>query len=135
LAADIGATTYPAYFKALKKANAVITINLRIERLERRGNKIAAIFLDDYTKDYSEKLVDQVVIENGVTPLEDLYFALKPLSKNLGEVDYKALVAIQPQQRVTNPDARFQLFRIGDAVASRNIHAAIYDGHRFMAAI
>lgn len=135
LAADIGATTYPAYFKALKKANAVVTMNLRIERLERRGNKIAAIFLDDYTKEYSEKIVDQVVVENGVTPLEDLYFALKPLSKNLGEVDYKALVAIQPQQTTRNPDGGFQLFRIGDAVASRNIHAAIYDGHRFMAAV
>jgi NADPH-dependent 2,4-dienoyl-CoA reductase/sulfur reductase-like enzyme len=135
LAADIGATTYPAYFKALKKANAVVTMNLRIERLERRGNKIAAVFLDDYTKECSEKIVDQVVIENGVTPLEDLYFALRPLSKNLGEVDYKALVAIQPQQTMANPDARFQLFRIGDAVASRNIHAAIYDGHRFMAAV
>ena len=25
---------------------------------------------------------------------------------------------------------RFQLFRIGDAVASRNIHAAVYDAQR-----
>lgn len=135
LAADIGATTYPAYFKALGKAKAAVTMNLRIERLERRGNKIAAVFLDDYTKEYSEKIVDQVVIENGVTPLDDLYLALRPLSKNLGEVDYKALIAIQPQQAIRNPDGGFQLFRIGDAVASRNIHAAIYDGHRFMAAV
>jgi len=30
----------------------------------------------------------------------------------------------------TNPAGRFQLFRIGDAVASRNIHAAIYDALR-----
>ena len=29
-----------------------------------------------------------------------------------------------------NPDGPFQLFRIGDAVASRNIHAAIYDALR-----
>lgn len=67
--------------------------------------------------------------------MEDLYFTLKPLSKNLGEVDYKALVAVQPQKKIKNPDATFQLFRIGDAVASRNVHAAIYDGHRFMAAV
>jgi hypothetical protein len=31
---------------------------------------------------------------------------------------------------VRNPDAAFQLFRTGDAVASRNIHAAIYDALR-----
>jgi N-methyl-L-proline demethylase len=135
LATDIGATTYPAYFRALKKAKATVTMNLRIERLERRGNKIAAIFLDDYTKEFSERIVDQVVVENGVKPLEELYFSLKPLSKNLGEVDYQALIAIQPQRRIKNPDAGFQLFRIGDAVASRNIHAAIYDGHRFMATV
>lgn len=26
-----------------------------------------------------------------------------------------------------NPDGRFPLWRIGDAVAGRNVHAAIYD--------
>ncbi|MFC3075559.1 NADH:flavin oxidoreductase [Shinella pollutisoli] len=135
LAQDVGATTYPAYFKALKEGNAAVTLNLRIERLERRGNKIAAVFLDDYTKRYSEKVVDQVVVENGTKPNEDVYFALRPMSRNGGEVDYRALVAIRPQQKVRNGDGRFQLFRIGDAVASRNIHAAIYDGQRFMAAI
>jgi hypothetical protein len=31
---------------------------------------------------------------------------------------------------VRNPDGRFRLFRIGDAVSSRNIHAAIYDALR-----
>ena len=35
----------------------------------------------------------------------------------------------------SNPDGRFQLFRIGDAVASRNIHAAIYDALRLCPAI
>jgi hypothetical protein len=37
----------------------------------------------------------------------------------------------RPQTIRTNPEGRFQLFRIGDAVASRNIHAAIFDGLRF----
>ncbi|WP_161490874.1 MULTISPECIES: hypothetical protein [unclassified Ensifer] len=30
-----------------------------------------------------------------------------------------------------NPDASFDMFRIGDAIASRNIHAGIYDALRF----
>ena len=51
-------------------------------------------------------------------------------STNLGEIDIEALIAGQPQERVTNPDGTFQLFRVGDAVASRNIHAAIYDSLR-----
>ena len=52
------------------------------------------------------------------------------MSVNLGEVDYDALIAGRPQAVVRNPDGRFRLFRIGDAVASRNIHAAVYDGLR-----
>jgi hypothetical protein len=31
---------------------------------------------------------------------------------------------------VRNKAGRFQLFRVGDAVASRNIHAALYDSLR-----
>jgi hypothetical protein len=30
-----------------------------------------------------------------------------------------------------NPGAAFDLVRIGDAVASRNVHAAIYDALRY----
>ena len=41
------------------------------------------------------------------------------------------LVGDGPVFPVENPDAAFTLLRIGDAVASRNIHAAIYDGIRF----
>ncbi|HJP26358.1 MAG TPA: N-methylproline demethylase, partial [Arenicellales bacterium] len=73
---------------------------------------------------------DHLFIEQGTLPVDDLYFDLKPLSINLGEVDIKALINIAPQRLKPNPDGKFQLFRIGDAVASRNIHAAIYDALR-----
>ena len=135
LAPEVGATSYPPYFRALNKAGARITLNLRIDRLERRGNKIAAIFFDEYSKVWVEREADQVVIEGGANPLDDLYFGLKPLSINNGAVNYKAFVAIAPQDMSENTAGTFQLFRIGDAVASRNIHAAIYDAHRFMAAV
>jgi|TARA_B100000315_G_scaffold146965_1_gene135977 hypothetical protein len=36
------------------------------------------------------------------------------------------------QAIANNPDGAYQLFRIGDAVASRDIHAAIYDALRLM---
>ena len=72
-------------------------------------------------------MVDQVVVEHGTLPADDLYFELKPASSNLGEIDLDALLAGRPQGKVNDPDGAFQLFRVGDAVASRNIHAAIYD--------
>ena len=43
---------------------------------------------------------------------------------------FAALLAGRPQELTANPDGRYQLFRVGDAVASRNIHAAIYDSLR-----
>ena len=36
------------------------------------------------------------------------------------------------QSAVRNPEGRFRLFRIGDAVSARNTHAAIYDALRLV---
>ncbi|MFD5859807.1 hypothetical protein [Streptomyces chartreusis] len=40
------------------------------------------------------------------------------------------LLARRPQSVVRNEEGSFQLFRIGDAVASRNVHAAMLDAAR-----
>ena len=61
-----------------------------------------------------------------------MYLELKPFSRNLGAVDHGELIVGQPQSRDDNPDGEFQLFRIGDAVAARNTHAAIYDALRLV---
>ena len=81
---------------------------------------------------HQERLVDQVVVNYGTLPLDDLYFELKPLSSNKGEVNYDELIAGRAQTVRTNPDGAFQLFRIGDAVEARNTHAAIYDALRLV---
>jgi N-methyl-L-proline demethylase len=132
LAPDIGGTSYPPYFRALSLAHASIAINLRLERLERRGNRVAGIFFDEYGKRHIEKEADQIVVEHGTTPVDELYFDLKAGSINLGEIDHGALLANRPQTMVRNHEGRYRLFRIGDAVASRNIHAAVYDAIRLM---
>jgi heterodisulfide reductase subunit A-like polyferredoxin len=75
---------------------------------------------------------DQIVVEHGTIPLDEVYFDLNPLSKNLGAVDYDALIEGNPQRVERNSEGKFKLFRIGDAVSSRNIHAAIYDALRLV---
>ncbi|CAN5363219.1 NADH:flavin oxidoreductase [soil metagenome] len=130
-APDMGGLNLVPYMRGFTKHGVKITTMTRIRALERSGNKIRAILWSPYTfADCGERIVDQVVIENGTTPLADLYFDLKEQSLNRGEMDYQALIAGKPQTIRTNPDGKFQLFRIGDAVASRNIHAAIYDALR-----
>jgi 2,4-dienoyl-CoA reductase-like NADH-dependent reductase (Old Yellow Enzyme family) len=127
---DIGGTNYPAYLKAFGEHGVAITLNRRLRAIRREGNRLAAILYDEYARTLEQRLVDQVVIEHGTLPADELYFELKPGSSNLGEIDLDALLAGTPQSKVNNPDGRYQLFRVGDAVASRNIHAAIYDSLR-----
>jgi N-methyl-L-proline demethylase len=130
LAPEIGATGYPAYVKALNAPHVRVTLNLRAERLERRGNRIAAIFMDEYRKEEVVREADQVVVEYGTAPVDDLYFELRELSTNRGEITQPEFIVGQRQKVFRNPAGRFSLFRIGDAVASRNIHAAILDAYR-----
>ncbi len=73
--------------------------------------------------------VDQIVVNHATQPLADRYFDLKPLSENLGAVDYDAFIDGHPQTLDGGPKG-FRLYRIGDAVASRNTHVAIYDALR-----
>ncbi len=113
------------------RRGVAMTLGWRIERVEREGNQLKAVFGSDFGDVRMERVVDQVIVNYGTRPLDELYFALKPLASNLGAVDYEALIAGRPQRLKRNKDGVFQLFRIGDAVTSRGVHAAIYDGLRF----
>jgi hypothetical protein len=127
---DIGGTNYPSYFKAFDEGGVRVALNRRLTGLRREGNRLAARLVSDYSARTEERIVDQVVVEHGTLPLDELYFALKADSTNLGETDIEALRDGAPQALARNPEGRYQLFRVGDAVASRNIHAAIYDSLR-----
>jgi len=132
LAPDIGGTNYPAYFKAFGEHGVQVTLNRRLLRVDGAGNRLEATLWDDYAKAEHVLPFDQVVVEHGTLPMDELYFDLKAGSSNGGAVDHDALLAGRPQRMVRNPEGRYQLFRVGDAVASRNIHAAIYDSLRLM---
>ena len=132
-APEMGGLNLVPYMKTLTTKGVTITTMTRVRALARDGNRIKATLWSPYTMaDCGTRTVDQVIVENGTSPLADLYFELKDKSQNRGEVDYQALIAGRPQAVRTNPDGTFQLFRIGDAVASRNIHAAIYDALRLV---
>ena len=130
VAPDVGGTNYPAYLKAFHHHEVRITLNHRLRAVERDGNKLAAILYCEYTDCKTRRLVDQVVIEHGTLPLDELYFDLKSNATNRGEIDHDALINGSPQNLTRNTRGAYQLFRVGDAVASRNIHAAIYDSLR-----
>ena len=130
-APEMGGMNHVPYMAAFHRHGVQVTINTRLVSVRRDGNMLVAVLGSDFDKGWrAERRVQQVVVEHGTAPNDDLYRVLKPVSRNLGAVDYERLVRGGPVFPDRNPDGRFTLFRIGDAVASRNIHAAIYDGIR-----
>nr|WP_099867925.1 NADH:flavin oxidoreductase [Pararhizobium haloflavum] len=131
-APEMGGANHVPYMKAFQEHGVRVTINTRLVAARREGNRLVAVLGSDYAQGWhEERFVDQIVVEHGTLPLDELYHDLKPASRNGGAIDYAALLsggAIFPER---NGEGAFWLYRIGDAVASRNIHAAIYDAARF----
>jgi 2,4-dienoyl-CoA reductase-like NADH-dependent reductase (Old Yellow Enzyme family) len=131
-APEMGGLNHVPYARLFHEAGARITINTRLAAIARDGNELVATLGSDYSPTTVTRRVDQVIVEHGTLPLDDLYKALKPESRNLGAIDWPKVIAARgalpfPDR---NPDGAFWLARIGDAVASRNIHAAIYEALR-----
>ncbi|MCZ4430463.1 NADH:flavin oxidoreductase [Agrobacterium sp. SOY23] len=129
-APEVMAMNLVPYMRSLQKLDVTFTVTFRLEAALKNGNQIVARVGSDYGGVQKERLVDQIVVNHGTIPLDELYFELKPMSKNLGEVSHVELLGGRPQSVVRNEEGTFQLFRIGDAVAARNTHAAIYDALR-----
>ncbi|MGC3871674.1 FAD-dependent oxidoreductase [Halomonas sp. GXIMD04776] len=128
---EVGSTNFPAFLTALDRYGVDVSLNRTLVGVERASDGLKATLTSPYCSDTRETLsVDRVIVEHGTAPLDELYFELKPQSSNLGELDIDAFIAVKPQRKTRNPQGRFQLFRIGDAVASRNVHAGVYDGLR-----
>lgn len=131
-APEVMAMNLVPYMRALQNKAVTFTVTFLVESVQRQGNELKAIIGSDYGGVRKEQLHDQVVINHGTRPNDELYFQLKPLSRNLGEVDYQKFIAGKPQDGAANAEGKFMLFRIGDAVAARNTHAAIYDANRLV---
>ncbi|MEH6825311.1 MAG: NADH:flavin oxidoreductase [Motiliproteus sp.] len=131
-APDVMAMNLVPYMRALQDKDTTFTVTYRLMGVTRDGDALCASIGTDYSDLRVERRFDQIVVNHGTLPMDELYFELKPESFNLGAVDQAALIAGRPQLRADNPDGSFQLFRIGDAVSSRNTHAAIYDALRLV---
>ncbi|MDP6706304.1 MAG: NADH:flavin oxidoreductase [Alphaproteobacteria bacterium] len=105
-------------------------LDQRLVEVATSGNRLRAVFRNEVTGFETERLADEVVVAHGTVPVDELYQALAPMAANGGVTDIDALLTGRPQPEDKNPDGAFALYRIGDAVASRNIAAAVYDALR-----
>jgi 2,4-dienoyl-CoA reductase-like NADH-dependent reductase (Old Yellow Enzyme family) len=129
-AEEIGMNNIGVQKRALYGAGVVLSPDLRMRRIYREGNKLVAVLGNTFTDEEEERAVDQIIATHGTVPRDGLYTALRERSRNRGQIDLDGMAAGSPTPIVTNPAGAFELYRVGDAVASRNIHAAIYDSLR-----
>ncbi|WP_027858017.1 dimethylglycine demethylation protein DgcA [Marinobacterium jannaschii] len=126
----IGGTTFPTYYRSLYEKEVIMTSDLLLEKVYREGDKLVALLENEYTGQQEERVVDQIVVENGVRPNEELYFELKAESRNKGQIDNETLFDGKPQPVLSESGDGMILWRLGDCVSQRNTHAAIYDALR-----
>nr|WP_198954408.1 FAD-dependent oxidoreductase [Kineosporia sp. R_H_3] len=135
VAPDVGGLVASGYFAALAENDVALSVLRRILALRRGPDSVVVTFGVDGTDWTQERTFDAVVVEAGTAPVGDVYDGLLPGSRNGGATDLDDLLALRPQTQVRNPDGAYQVFRIGDAVASRGVHAAMLDAARLCRAI
>lgn len=135
VAPDVGGLVAAGYLADLAQAGVRFTVLRRLRAVRRTPDGLVVTLGADGTGHGEEQAFDAVVTEVGTRPVTDVYDALVAGSRNGGEIDLEDLMALRPQSAVRNPDGGYQLFRIGDAVAGRNVHAAMLDAARLCRAI
>lgn len=94
------------------------------------GNALTATFVNELTGKSREVIASEVVVDQGTAAHDALFQALAPISTNDGVTEIEGLVGTGPLARDRNEDKTFELHRLGDAVSSRNVHAALLDANR-----
>ncbi len=126
-AVEMGTMNFPIFMEHFYKNGVIVTPDHRLASVAREGNRLRARFTNEFGGPEIDRIVDHVVVEHGTLPLNDVFQDLRGASCNDGVIDFERLTANRPQE---STGEGFQLFCIGDAVSSRNIHAAIYDALR-----
>ena len=131
MSVDVGGMVASGYFKSLSEKGVKFTILRELKRIEKNSDGTFTAYLGMEDEKWEEpRIVTAVVAETGTDAISDVYDELVSLSSNGGEMQIEALINGQPQTSIRNPDGKFQLFRIGDAISSRGIHSAILDASR-----
>ncbi len=126
---DLATPPGPAYLRMLYGHGVLLTPDHRLISVERSGDGLRATLRNEYTRAEVVREVDSVVTEHGVVPDGSLFQELRDGSSNEGVVDLEALLAGDPQPL---PGSGYTLFRVGDAVASRDVASAIYEARRLL---
>ncbi|TNF88751.1 MAG: N-methylproline demethylase, partial [Gammaproteobacteria bacterium] len=134
VAAELGYAERPVHRKQLYQLGIEVHLDLMLTAVRADGDHLVATLRNDLTDDAVEIEAEQVVVERGTFPVNEVFLQLKDNSVNHGVTDIDALLRTESQPW-DDPDGGYQLYRIGDAVSSRSLHAALLDAYRIAVAL
>ncbi|MEJ1161278.1 hypothetical protein [Prosthecomicrobium sp. N25] len=127
--AELGVTTRVVAMRRLLAGGVQFLPNSEVRRVEAEGNRRMVKIANTLTGATREETADLVLIEYGTLPLDEVFQNLRGASSNDGMTG----VGQVSEDRVEFPElckGGFRLARIGDAVASRDLHAALLEARR-----
>ncbi len=127
-ASEMGYTDRIIFHKQLAAQGVNTLPYLRLTEVRREGNGLVATLTHDLTQKSVAYKTDQVILETGTEPLADVYHELWQSAANNGVTDVEAMAKWVAQPAFAAEG--FYLHRLGDAVSSRSIHAAILEAYR-----
>ena len=105
---EVGSTNIAVHLREFGQHGVISAVGFRLLEVNREANKLVAVLRNEYDLQEEERVIDQVVAQHGTLPRDELYFALKPLSRNLGQVDIQSLLQGRRQDLNDNIEGHFQ---------------------------
>ena len=133
--AELGYAEQPVHRKQLYLHKVDVKLDLMLLGVRRDGEQLLATFRNDLTDEAIEIETDQVVVERGTSPVDEVFRELKEGAANRGVTDIDSLISSSPQPFEVVAKGGYLLYRIGDAVSSRSVHAALLDAYRISVAL
>ncbi len=130
---ELGPTTGAVALRDLYSQGIGYVPDTECVGLSRSGNRISAKLRNVLSGAEKLQEFDLVVTEFGTVPNDALYEDLREGSRNNGQIDVDAWVSGGPVLPDKPPANGYDLIRIGDAVSSRNMAAAMHDALRICA--
>ena len=131
--AELGYAERASHRKALYQHDIKVVTDLMLLAVGKQGNRLTATFRNDLTDETVEHSTDQIIVERGTLPVDELFIELKQQSSNQGVTDIEALLSVKAQPD-TSP-GKYSVYCIGDAQSSRSLHAALLDAFRLAVAL
>jgi 2,4-dienoyl-CoA reductase-like NADH-dependent reductase (Old Yellow Enzyme family) len=127
-ATEMGYPDRMIFHKRLAAQGVTTLAYLKLSAVHKDGNRLVATLTHELTDQTQEIITDQVVLETGTDPLAEVFFELREGAANKGITDVDAMAnwSTQPHSNAQG----YTLHRLGDAVTSRSIHAALLEAYR-----